>query len=642
TDHVAWLRVEDGDLVVVGGRSGQATAVVVDQDMDRLDLVDSPQGWARVDILPTVQDDVPGGDWAGETIAGGLGLLLVIVLLLVLRRALVGTPAKGTVAAASSRRSKRARLAPVILAAMIPVSLIGTWPMVVARGALVQRNFDGFGSSWLLWSLSSGVHSLPRRLDTVAFALVGGVIAQLTDAVTAYHLATILGVALSFAAAAVVADRVLDAGRLGAVVAGVAYALCPLAGTALAEGHGGWLLGPGLPLLIGALLSHDQRRPWRDALFVVLAGLLCAVQSGYVAVMAGITVVVLSIATRRWPWRVLVLGLPLALAYGLAVLPDAQGDVAGARSWDGLVELASLLPSSDVATLDTLLGQPPGAGLLLHHARHALGFSLIAGGLVLPLLRRDRVGLSLAALGGVGLALALGPSLILTCAEGSPTLPLPLSLPLPYRWMIELAPPLALFRFPVRFLWLWVAAAALGTGRSVGWLARGDRLAAGLLAAGVIAETLLVGARPFEARTTLASVPSAYQVLHADDVVYDLWPLHAPDHPLSLELKELSCFYQVAHGASSPIPCLDVEVDRAELYRLDRGLAQLLVSGAPAPRRDLAALKITAVAWHRDAFSPELQERVGRTLRSWFGQPSAESTDHGEAIVLWRLHPDAP
>ncbi len=601
----------------------------VGEQTGRIEVLQQGSTWRQVDLLPAgrlARLDDQG--MARDAVVGAGALVLAVVVLVVLaprRRGAAGGPAPGpaplTVAAAGL--------------AALAAALVGTWPMAAAGGALVQRNFDGFGSAWLLWFLGQGTGELPGRLDTLLFVGVGRLAVAVLDPAAAYHLVTMLGVGLSFAATALVASRVFAAGPVAALVAGLAYAWSPLAGTALVEGHGGWLLGPGLPLLIGALAAASDGRPWREAGLVVGAGVLCALQSGYVAVMAGVAVLVVGGLLRRSLWRIGLLALPCAALYAWLVLPDAQAQEGGVRAWAWYLDMVAAMPPSDHATLDTLLGDPPGAGLMLRHVRHPMGYGLLAGGLVVPLLRRDRLGLVMAALGLAGLVLALGPRLLATALPGSPTL----ASSLPYAWLVAAAPPLSLFRFPVRFLWLWYAAMGLGTARSLTWLSAGGRRAPFLLGLAVVAEALLMGVRPWESRTTRADAPSALQALQPGDVVYDLWPLHAPGHPLSLQLKELTCWYQVEHGAGLPVPCLDVQVDQAPLYGLHRTVAQALLDDGERPPRDLDDAGVTAVAWHPDAFSVESRARVLATATRWWGRPVAASTDGGEALVLWRHAP---
>lgn len=627
TEHgfLAWLPATPGDQLVAPGLRLPVTA-----ETWRVSLIDHPAGWRAVDALPAVTIDSPAPGPILRDVALGTGGWLALLL---------------AAAWAGRGARRRARSAPVpgpwpvgwLGAAAVLLGVAGTWPMLPAlfENTLVQANFDGYGSGWLLWALGPGGAARPARIDTFAFAATGALLARLVAPWTAYHLATLLGTVLSFLAAAGVAVRVLGAGLAGGIVAGAAYALGPLAGTAVAEGHGGWLLAPGLPLLIGALLwAPDPARgggPWTRALLATLAGSLCALQSGYTAVMAGLTVLLLTARDPAQLARIAALSVLPALAYAALVLPDAQDGVAGALPWSWYVDQLAALPPSDVATLDTLLGAPPGAGLVLHGARHALGAGLLTGGLLLPLLRRDRVGLRLAALGGVGLLLALGPALVTTAVEGGPA-----ALgPLPFALAVAAAPPLALFRFPVRFLWLWTAAMGLGTARSLRWLQGRAPVLAALLGLTVLVESLLLGMRPAEPRTTRADFPSAHQALGPADVVLELWPLHAPGHPLGLELKELGCWGQLHHPAQLPVPCLDVAVDRAPLYPLQRALAQALVAGGPPPP-ELDDFGITAVAWHADATRPALAPRLAEQLAAWWGPPVAETTDGGEHVRLYR------
>lgn len=508
-------------------------------------------------------------------------------------------------------------------AACLALALLVSWPMATS-GALVQRNFDGYGSAWLLHQLSSGSGGA-ELLDTWLFAALGTPIAIALGPVRAYAIATVLGLAAMGLAAWWAARGPFRLPALPAGLAVLAVMANPLVGSAIAEGHGGILVGPGLPLLLGALHLPADRRPWRWALLVTGAAGLCALQSGYFAYLAAALVPLWCAWTRRPLWRVLALvALPTA-AFAVATLLQTRG-VDGGDSWAWYRWHLGALPPPAVVSLDRLAGRPPGADALLHGTRVGLIFGLLVLGVVAPLLRGDRVARGLALVALAGLALALGPELRATCDPGSS-----LALPLPIGWLADHLPALALFRLPARALWLYYLAAGLGAA----WVAASFRRPALLwgAAALLLLELLVQGARPWESRTTLATVPSAYGALEADDIVLDLWPPFDAEHPQGVVLKELSCFYQTGHGLQLPMACLTVQLGESRLLELNHQVHHaMLEPQGPAPSLPC----VSAVAWHPDAFTPDQRSSYARQLEAWWGPAISRSADGGERVQVHR------
>jgi len=501
-----------------------------------------------------------------------------------------------------------------------------TWPMATTAD-LVQHNFDGFGSTWLLWRLAQG-GALLEAVDTWLYLGLGVPLTHLVGPVRAYHLSTLLGVSTAALAAWWAARVPFRLPPLVAWAAPLAVGLNPLVGTAVVEGHGGLLVGPGLALLLGALQLRPGRHPWRWATAVVAAGVLCALQSGYFALMGGIVVLLWGAWQRRPLWRVaLVAALP-TLLFTLALWDQIQG-VGGAGQAATFAAGMVDLPLSDIATLDTLAGLPPQSAGVLFHTRHALIFALLVPGVILPLAGGDRAGRGLALLALVAILLALGTELQAVCHPETQAL-----MPLPLRWLIRHVPLAGIFRFPVRFLWIYYTVAGLGTARtlstlSLPWLQRG-------LLVALLLELLVLGVRPWETSRVPASVPSAYGALQPGDTVMDLWPMFGPDHLQGVQIKELSCYYQVGHGLDLPFECMSVHLEDNALLPLTRQVMQALAADAPMGP---ATLPADALAWHPDAFPLDTRWAIQKKLERWWGPPLATSTDGGERVLVFRLVP---
>lgn len=567
----------------------------------------------------------PGGaPPEGATVAAIAGGLVLLGLFLALAR-LAPPRALAPSPGASPSTGWRTELSALGLGLL--TALLVTWPMAASQG-LVQRNMDAYGSAGLL-AAAAGSGPLPERVDTVLFVLLGAPLVPLLGPVGAVHGATLLGVALSFHAAEWAARRGLGLGRPASLLAGLAWCSHPLLGTALADGHGGWLVAPGLPLLLGALARSarspsPREGPWRTAALVTGAGLLCALQSGYVGVMAALAVGLLGLLWRLPLGHIAALGLPAALLYGLVFF----GLDAGEATTGG----AGPTPASDAASLATLLGQPPGTGLLLGHARHALPPVLFSAGVLLPLLRRDRVGRGLALLALVAVALSLGGRLHLGPWPGEGLGPAVL----PWAGLQALLP-LDDFRFPSRFLWLALAAAALGAARSAAGLSRAR---AGVLAALVLLEGLLLGARPWEPREVRADAPVAHAALPQGARVLELWPDRPADALQGAALEELACFGALDHGRPPLGPCVDLVEGGTPAQALGAELLAALRLGGPAPAGLLPSLRdagADGLAWHADAFRAEELAPLRAGLVAWLGPPLAEGDAGGEQVVVWAL-----
>jgi len=504
-------------------------------------------------------------------------------------------------------------------------TVIGTWPLASPGEALVQRNVDGYGSAWLVWRSAAEGLGLGHLewIDTLLFGLVAPLLAPL-GIVTAYHLVTFFGVLLAVLVTEQVAHHLFTVPRPASLAAGVAFGLSPLAGTAIAEGHGGMLLGAGLPLLLGALEWDPAGRRLRWALAVTAAGTICALQSGYFAVLAALVVLVYGGLRRRPLWLLALVAAAPAYYYvafalgglGLAEVTEATGRVSG------LV--------ATVATADNLAGIPPGFDQGFYHVRYPLLWTLLAFGLVVPLLRRERSDLPLLVCGVVAALLALGTRAQVTAFHGDFE---SMRTGAPWGWIRHWIPPLSLFRFPSRFLWIWYLCVGVAAARSLAWLLPRRTMT---LVALVFVEAMVLGMRPLEPRQTLAAVPSAYEVLQPEDVVLDLWPWF-PDS-LALQLLNISCYYQTGHAAQLPYECLTIKTSDSPFRgQIDGLLPAILEDTPPRANAILAGGKVTHVAVHVDAFSPSGRARLRERLGTWWGRPIASSRDGGETVEIYRV-----
>ena len=518
------------------------------------------------------------------------------------------------------------------------ICAVATWPLIWPGEALIQRRFDGYGSVWILWSLGSSAPDAlsTAHMDTQVFAFLGSLFAHFLGPIKAFHLYSFLAIWASFVAAERAAASAFGVSQPASFLAGVVYALGPLTGTAISEGHGG-MLGPFLPLLLLALCASAER-PWRWAGVVGVAWFGCALQSGYFGVMGALLVLGWCVLESR-PWR------PL-----LAVMLLPTGLFLALFSGDGLTATLATDPGAgalerigQAATdLSSLAGMPEKEEWMRGYRRHSLLWTLFALGVVLPLgrsSRRDR-GLALFAL--LAVVFSLGPGLRAHTSE-------PALLSLPWWKVVEVHPSLALFRFPDRMLWLYFLLAGVAAARSVDWLSRGRRGPGVALLTLVLAEALLTGTRPTEPRGTPAEIPSAYAVVAEGDRVLDLWPAHGPHHSQAMDFRSISCFYQTGHAGDLIRPCVPDDLVTDPQRRLGNTVVSSLVENgeSPAEAGALQALRgadVNLVALHADAFSSENRERVREGLEAILGAALSSSSDGGEFVAIYRVagESDAP
>jgi hypothetical protein len=209
---------------------------------------------------------------------------------------------------------------PVLLAFVLAVAM--TWPLVLHLGGHVNTDLgDPLFETWQLGWIGHALVHEPLHLyqsnrfwpehDSLAFTdvMVGfapaGLIAQTGPhaALVVHGLLFIFSYALAFLGAYLLASE-LGAGRLGAIVAGVAYAYAPWR---LAQsGHLQVLSSGGIPLALFLLVRGYRRGSWRTVLagWLVAAwqmtlGFTLGLQFAYLLLSVGAVVVVLWLQRGR-------------------------------------------------------------------------------------------------------------------------------------------------------------------------------------------------------------------------------------------------------------------------------------------------------------------------------------------------------
>ena len=524
---------------------------------------------------------------------------------------------------------------PVGIAALVVT--ITTWPLAAPSGAIVQRKFDAYGSLWLIWRarIEGLSEAEPSHLDTLWYAWLSPWLATTFGEIGAYHIYTLFAVMSAFIAAERTAALGFGVRFPASLIAGFAYGLSPMAGTAVMEGHGG-MIGPFLPLLIWAVHAPVSGQPWKWALRVTAAGIGCAFQSGYFAVMAVMVILVWGLARKRPVWRVAVLAALPAIAYfqyftarGMPILGYQTGEIQ-----------AGWLFGMSATDLASLAGMPTFEGVMRGYRRHPLVFTLLILGVILPLARirtgRSRGGgLVLPTLALIAIVISLGPSPSANSGAN-------FALEIPGWSLMERYPALRLFRFPDRALWVYYLAAGIAGAGTVEWLARGRTGLQTLLVLLLGIEMTTVGMRPLENRTTLAEIPSAYNEVTSEDLLVDLWPAHAPHHAQAMHFRSITCYYQTGHEAALLRPCMPDDVVKDAQRKLGNRLIPLLL--AEDVRRTIRLLENTGVsvlAWHPDAFSSDSIRPIRQTLQGAFGTAISTSTDGGEMVEIYRASLEA-
>ena len=350
-----------------------------------------------------------------------------------------------------------------------------------------------------------------------------------------------------------------------AVASGVVYAFNCHSVNALLEGACQHTATGWLPLFILFLLRTADRAGWRNVLGSAACLGLTVLSGWYLAAMAAAFAgffAIHALATDRTllrdrPRLLRLAAVPvltaLFLAAVLATLDGGSHTVGEARGFvaeshgessASLAERLRMIATLDSPSLrDVLLpagdaGGPPRSAYT--------GWLLAAVGLAGLAASGRRRAVWIAFL-GVFAVLMLGPTLKLAGNGDVPDSLRMTSLTLPYGWLARALPFVAHFQFPGRFVLAAILALSAGAawgirrtrdGRHGPWLAP-------LLAAGMLAEVLVLGSRPW-IRPMAPFVPPAHALAIAADAgdfaVLDI--LGAGDPPLAEQAK--SC--QTVHG----------------------------------------------------------------------------------------------
>jgi hypothetical protein len=536
-----------------------------------------------------------------------------------------------------------------VAAFFLVMATLFTWPAArLDPGTLVTRHFDLYVSIWLM---EQAVDGFPRLLAAGAGWPSGESLAR-ADSMLMLALAwagrgllsgwllaslfTWLGPALNAIAAEHCARRVLAVQRPWSLLAGLAFGFSGIAALAVLEGHVYFLLAFWLPLMITtAWTGPEEGLPWARGLLLGGLWAMALLSSAYLGIPATLLLGVLVVARPRRVLRLLptaaVVALPVATWYLWVFSHGAAGPD------QPKPELILAVGTATVANLTTWSAHLDAVG-------HSLGAPLAFTSLVLlgfaPLLLRHHGGWrALALLAVAALLLCFGRTFQLTA--GGPSLPSPAAL------LVHL-PGVEVFRFPIRFAWLYTLCGGLVAAAALQALAR--RLPPWavapvlLLAAG---EALVGTGLPWRVDRAIAAAPSAYDAAPADLAVLDLYgrSLDGTDSELEMWTRSLGCYYQAQHGRPVLELCVDTEVDSPR-ERLEAQLGSLLlgpqasreaVSGAA---RELAHRGVGAVVLHHDFLRSADAQALHAGLTAMLGPAAASSTDGGERVSLF-LVPDA-
>jgi hypothetical protein len=525
---------------------------------------------------------------------------------------------------------------PAIFAAL---AVAWTWPAAVS-GELLGHQPDTTGTVWFIAAAPRLVQSLTdpltgwpapvtySRPDSFTLLWLASLLGGVPPA-WIHGLLQVVGVTVSAWAAEAFA-RALGAKAPWSLLAGVSFACCGLASSALLEGYAYHVLDPWMPLLAWAwyrAMSPAGRA--RHGVLAAMAWLLTLFTTAWLGIAAAVLVAgfFLGAVWReqgriRWtpPLAALAtLAVPLAI-YLRTFFSREVGDVDTGAVTDILPQLglAAIRAVGPIHTTD-VSGHNQTAQV------PAVALALLAAS---PLVLARHPGWRVVAVTGIGaFLLSFWPRLPLT--------ELPDWLPDLATRAIELLYA-SLLRFPARIGWTFaLCAGAVAACVATELARRAPRAALGLWAIAFV-DLFGVARQPFRQEAAPAAVPSAY-LAHAGPVL-DLWPENidrAPDW--TIRTTNTGCFYQAAHGrpiADHCITNLGVESPRV---RVGRWLVAALLAGeTEAAKAKLGALGFTTVALHPDLFHPGDRDRLTRALAAIDGAP-ARSTDGGETVVAYRI-----
>lgn len=517
-----------------------------------------------------------------------------------------------------------------------------------------MRHFDLWSLLWLvgdaphigldLFTDSScwpSGHSILRS-DSLLVLFLGGVLTPLVGADAVIIGLVLLGPVLSGWAAEHLAVATFGARWPWSIIAGLAYAFCGLAGTALLEGHVYFLLSPWLPLLASTGMAATQPDArLRDGALAGLMWALCLLSTAYLGVVATLLVLaMLGRAAWRGGWRwgpplgAMLVAVPVGLVYvGVFVAGAPEGGAAPLQEQP----VHGLRAGS--ATLASLAGWTPSMDAAHHSIAPWLPHVALVLALTSPLiLPRRRAATGWLLLAGLLVAASLGPYVDVPGVAGRvPWLLVPLT------WLERDV----LFHFPARLLWLavlilGVVGAAVATRLAERARSRGQRLAVAALLAFAWLDAVVMPAIPSRGAPVPLAVPTAYQATPTDLGILELAPVFLdPSWDLELYTNNLVCSYQRVHGRPLANACIGTRTAAAPRRKVTDWLFAALLTPAAdlsVVEPQLASMGFGAVAFHPDWF-PEPDRGVLREgLLATLGAPLAVSRDAGELVEIYPVH----
>jgi len=537
----------------------------------------------------------------------------------------------------------------LVLAFFVAVATLFTWPAArLDPHTLVTRHFDLYVTVWLV---EQAVEGLPRllatgsawpggeslaRVDSYLLLVVAWLGRGLLSGWLLTTLLTWLGPALNAWAAEHCARRVLRVQRPWSLLAGLAYGFSGIAATAVLEGHVYFLLAAWLPLLLTtAWGAPDRGLPWGRGLATGLWWSLALLSSAYFGVLATVLLLAVLAARPRQTVRL----IPGAALVALPVVAWYLWVFSLSQQHATLEVKPELILSMGTATVANLSSWTAQLDTLRHSVGAPIGFTTLWLLLLAPLLLRGERGWrALAVLALLSLLLCFGRALRVDDLD--PGLPSPVAL------LVGL-PGVEMFRFPIRFAWLFQLCGGLVAAAALQALARRLPTAALLpvLALACIDGVLGTGL-PFRAQRAIADIPSAYSAAPAGAPVLDCFgrSLDGSSGELEMWTRNLSCYYQAHHGRPILELCLRTEVEsprEALDAALGHGLLDAAASDEPADLRPLRAALVDAgvgaVALHTDFYLPTDRQLMLAGLERLLGPPLADSSDGGERVVLFHV-----
>ncbi|MDP2313233.1 MAG: hypothetical protein Q8P41_10035 [Pseudomonadota bacterium] len=538
----------------------------------------------------------------------------------------------------------------VTVALFSAVAVVFTWPLALDPvGQHVSLHFDHYGVVWASAAIESVDGALRTdlstwplgksllRADSFVLLALARVLGLFGASAWAAPVCALAGPVLSAWAAERVAARTFGARWPWSIVAGLAYGFSGLGMTALLEGHDYALLNPWLPLLAERVwrMAAPEGRV-RDGVLAAVYWSLALLTTAYVGIAATLLTVAL-LARGAWlrtarPAPLLAAAgvvLPVVLAYVAAFTAD--GDVTR-RASDTTAGPRELMAAGS-ARLGTLLTWTPSADLVQHSVVPSLGITAVVLALVAPRVLRGQPGWK-TLLGGTLLtvALSLGPRVQLNVND--------LSLP----WILT---PLAslpgaeFFRFPSRLLWIAGLGVGLVAARVATRLAEVAPGPARFLLVFAVLDLFVATGAPLRTKAVPNLVPSAYAATAVGWPVLELYPpFYGSQRDLDVFVGNLTCSYQVAHARPLLHDCLTTTLRSSPAHTLmpwlmDRALAP--EASAAEVRARFDELGIGAVALHPGLYAADDRAELVAGLRRLLGEPTAESRDGGEHVVVWAL-----